>query len=636
MHDSTQNAPLPLVGGRSFNLVLQLALATIIFCLFNPLIPVFPSDIPLDPAWVIGLNQAVSQNLIFGQDLIFTFGPYAAIYTKAYHPATNHLEIIGSLYLATLYIAALLLVLRNAKIMSLIAMGAVLLGFTTHLDPLFYSYPLLVGIYCWQLITPNDFKKPWHRHWELITIPLLFSGFGLYPLIKGPHFVLLLPIALLSAGLFLAKRKYFEALLIPCSIGISMVCFWLLADQQPVSLLSYFGNLIELIGGFSQAMSTPGNTWEILGYLIASSAILIYVLANGRLRYETLYLCILFGLFLFAAFKAGFVRHDGHALMASQSLIIAAILVTIIFPVRSAFLLLICVCAVFVYIESQYKPNLLLHFFERARLTIQSPPQGLQLRLFHPKTIDDQFNQSLKMLASKRPLPILPGTTDIYPFDQSYLIASGNAWLPRPIFQSYHAYTKKLAQINAQFLAQSTSPNHLFFRVETIDQRLPSGDDGASWPFLLTMYRPNGFAGPYLILQKQEVTPSPAMHLISKSQARMGDWVSISPANAKVFASMDFEKSWRGKLKSAFYKSSTLLIHLRLKNNTIKQFRIIPDAAQTTFLLSPLIEDAHAFSKLYGNIDLLKMDTVQAFSISVDGNPKDWQPNYHFKLQTLE
>jgi hypothetical protein len=45
----------------------------------------------LDPSWGMGMIQALVQGAQFGQDLVFTFGPYSFLYTKAYHPALTYL-----------------------------------------------------------------------------------------------------------------------------------------------------------------------------------------------------------------------------------------------------------------------------------------------------------------------------------------------------------------------------------------------------------------------------------------------------------------------------------------------------------------------------------------------------------------
>jgi len=53
----------------------------------------------LDAAWAYAMNEAVAQGKRIGIDVIFTFGPYASVYTHMYHPKTEILMQLGSLYL---------------------------------------------------------------------------------------------------------------------------------------------------------------------------------------------------------------------------------------------------------------------------------------------------------------------------------------------------------------------------------------------------------------------------------------------------------------------------------------------------------------------------------------------------------
>lgn len=632
MHAFSRNK---LKARMFFQLFMKVILGITIFCLFNPLIPAFPSNIPLDPSWVIGLNQAVAQKIAFGQDLVFTFGPYAAVYTKAFHPATNHLEMVGSLYLAILYIVALLKVLQKTNSFILIGLWIVLAAFTTHLDALFLSYALLVGIYCWQILfTPSSNANRDHRH--AITIGLLFSGFGLYPLIKGPHFVVFLPIAFLVMIAFARKHRWLEAFLIPIAIASSMIGFWLYAGQSLANLPDYFFGLVQLINGFAQAMSIYGDSIEPSLYLIAAGSILIFLLLQNGLRFRSLWLSLIFLFFLVAAFKAGFVRHDGHALMSSSSLIIAAIFVAAICPRRVSYALLLLSCVVFLKIESHYKPDLFQNLLARTTQTYAKTWQGIKLRIVYPQAVNQQFHQALDSLINGKDIPKLPGTVDIYPFDQAYLIASGNVWNPRPVFQSYHAYTKALADKNQQFLASEHSPDYLFFRIESIDDRLPSGDDGASWPWLLTHYQPNGLAGQFLILKKVSKPSRPKMLPVLQDTYEMGKWIEVPKESGKLFASINLQQSWRGKLKNMLYKSSPLEIHVRLQDQSIKHYRLIPGIAQSTFLLSPLIESNQEFYLLYKPTKALNQKHVEAFSITTQGNPKDWERTYQISLESLQ
>ena len=73
------------------NIVLWLLLLITAIATFVPFSPAMPAT-SLDESWVFGMNQATAQGLSFGKEMIFTFGPYASIYTKSYHPSTDYLD----------------------------------------------------------------------------------------------------------------------------------------------------------------------------------------------------------------------------------------------------------------------------------------------------------------------------------------------------------------------------------------------------------------------------------------------------------------------------------------------------------------------------------------------------------------
>ena len=79
-------------------------------------------------SWVLALNQAVAQGLRFGTDVVFTFGPYATVYTRNYHPATDGLMIFGSLYLALCFSLAIAVLMEKTLHRWVIVLCAILAG----------------------------------------------------------------------------------------------------------------------------------------------------------------------------------------------------------------------------------------------------------------------------------------------------------------------------------------------------------------------------------------------------------------------------------------------------------------------------------------------------------------------------
>lgn len=614
----------------------KIILAITVFCVFLPLIPVMPSQADLDPSWVIGINQAVAQKMRFGQEIIFTFGPYASIYTKGYHPATEHLELIGSFYLAILYILALLGTLRSANAIVIAAVWLLIAGFTNSYDSLFFSYGLLAGIYSLHIFTADEDIRPKDQLRNVVIIALLFSGFGLYPLIKGTLFAFYFSVALIAILFCLWNRKWLYAILIPISAALSMLGFWIFSGQQIGDLILYYTSISSIIAGYSDAMSSRGNGWEIVSYATVSVLISIYIWLKGGFSSKNIYLLALFSLFLFINFKAGFVRHDEHSLMCGIAIVFTALLTSNIFPSKLALALTLLAGMVLLQTENSHKQQVLKSAFEQIHATYTRSWEGAKLRTQYHDQIENQFKQSLDALAKLRPLPLLAGKSDIYPFDQAYLIASGNQWVTRPVLQSYSAYNPKLSELNNEFLKSKQTPDNIFFRMATIDGRLPASDDGKSWSTLLSQYHLISSNKDYVILRKNSSSESSEkINIISLKTYPVNTWIDLPATPQNLYASVDIQPTLLGRMKTIFFKSSELGIAARLEDGSVKQFRLIPGMASSNFLLSPLIEKTAEFSLLYTDPKSLEKKKVKAISIWAEGNPRDWQKTYILSLKSI-
>src|SRR3979490_2751051 len=96
---NTNMRPVATAASQTIGqLLFSVLLLITTICVFVPFSPSMPGE-GLDPSWAFGMNQAVAQGLAFGRDIIFTFGPYASIYTTNFHPATDGLMVWSSLYL---------------------------------------------------------------------------------------------------------------------------------------------------------------------------------------------------------------------------------------------------------------------------------------------------------------------------------------------------------------------------------------------------------------------------------------------------------------------------------------------------------------------------------------------------------
>ena len=148
-----------------------------ILIVFLPLHPLMPG-IGGDYSWMFGMNTAVAQGLTFGKDVVFPLGPYASVYTKTYHPGTDHLMMFGGLVLAIFNIIILLNLTRHKTIVWHILFIAFFSAGMFSRDVLLFMYPLLLALYVFQII-PRDNKAPRLNFQTKVICAFLYIPFGL-------------------------------------------------------------------------------------------------------------------------------------------------------------------------------------------------------------------------------------------------------------------------------------------------------------------------------------------------------------------------------------------------------------------------------------------------------------------------
>jgi hypothetical protein len=397
--------------------------------------------------------------------------------------------------------------------------------------------------------------------------------------------------------------------------------------------------MAPIASGYTDAMSAVGDTNEIWSYLFASAVLCLGLYANKRhFKVENIFLWCVFSAFLFLAFKAGFVRHDGHATMAAIALVTAALIYLATTTSKKNLLIAIpCFCAGF-YIYNHYAPISSATVKNNIINTYTLAFEGLNNRLQDSSWLDHKFIVAINKIKEKSNIPVMQGTTDIYSYNQSYLIASGNIWNTRPILQSYSAYTEFLAIKNRDHLLGKKAPDNIVFSVEPIDGRLPPLEDGVSWPVILSQYHPTMSQDSRIFLRKNTpATTNAAPSLILNGTHRLGEEISVPDANTPIFVELDIKPTLIGRLANILFKPPKLKIKLVLTTGISKEYRIISGLSKSGFIISPLIEYTPEFSLLYANSSLLQNKKVKSFSISTaDGSNIFWQNKFSINFKKIE
>src|SRR5262249_9336523 len=135
---------------------------------------------------------------------------------------------------------------------------------------------------------------------------------------------------------------------------------------------------------------------------------------------------------------------------------------------------MVCALGLAHLLVTEYFPT---NFFTLVAAPLRSIPQtAMEARnaIFYDRERRQEFDEYQRSLRTQDGLPELTGTVDSYSFNQSAVLVHGWNYRPRPIFQSYTAYTETLAKLNAEFLKGDKAPDYILFEIAPIDGRFPA------------------------------------------------------------------------------------------------------------------------------------------------------------------
>lgn len=624
---------ISFMRGASLLLLLGTLLAVLV-----PFAPGLPMA-DIDSSWMLAMNQAVSQGLKFGKDIIFTLGPFASVYTHSYHPATDTLMMVGSLNIAMAYFLVICLLSRDLPSFWIVAYAIPLAVVPFSPDAVFFSYAFVSGLLIYKVsLVGKSGSQYLVGKGASAAVIFIFFTMGLLPLVKESILFACLPTVAGAAFLLIWVGKWKLALGCIAASAFGLVFYWMVGGQSLVDLPLFFIGMQPIVGGYTGGMSISGRPADIVLFCFGAAIVLSASWGVSQKGMRRAYVMGVTIVFLFLSFKAGFVRHDAHVIRSGVALVLSAfaipfisgrVAIGVVPALATVFGLLIC--APYVQLSTYTNGA---HFVD----TYRSAYAGLIQRVLHPDGLREQFDERMRFLSKEGGIEKVNGTSDIYPIDQAYLIASGNKWDPRPIIQSYSAYTSKLALANYGHLLGNKAPENIFFKVDPIDNRMPSLEDGVSWLALLRSYVPNNINGGYLLLKKSSgtVVNEESEDLVDKAY-KMGQVVNVpDPSGGVIFVKLNIHKSILGHLVSALFKLPSLAIKVRLSDGEVRSYRIIADMAKSGFVISPLVTSARDFALLYGSPRLLDNENVVAISVESLGDGLQlWAAVYEVRMMRV-
>lgn len=602
-------------GAGSVRTLMRSGLVLVLSILvFLPLFPSMPSA-TLDPSWRMAMNEAWARGFDFARDMVFTYGPYAFVSTAQYHPDTYVPLVLCSLFLGTV----LFLLLRHIGLASqgaphvfFVLLWLIASAYTSSPDVRFLCYPFLLLVAAAREPAGEEVEV---GRSALISAPVVLSlssfSLGLVCLVKASYAVEIGAMGVLSLIALHATGRRVLAATILVSFASGLVLFWLIAGQPLADLPRFFIAQAQVAAGYGQAMSSGNGLLPPALFLVAAAPLAIAV--RCELQPPTIGKCAVaigLAITLFLGFKEGFVREDDwHVLIAAEVLFILpwCWLPDGVGAWRKLHAAMAGFTVLAFIVMFPYALDLPAKTAEFEQL-MHCSDRGPVVCPTRTNWLKATYDLSLARIRAQEPLPRVQGTVDVYTVNQALAIANAYRWDPRPVMQSYSAYTPALAHLNVAHLVGAKAPDDVFFALEPTGGWLPSLVDGPSWPILLTRYSvawlgipaaPSTVA-PIALLQRKSdsqqigVASSPLL----RATALLGQRVDLPQSDDVLFAKIDIRPDAYGRFEEVLFRASDLYINLLFPNGRLERYRFVPGMARSGFIIAPVLTDATQFVAL--------------------------------------
>jgi hypothetical protein len=196
-------------------------------------------------------------------------------------------------------------------------------------------------------------------------------------------------------------------------------------------------------------------------------------------------------------------------------------------------------------------------------------------------------------------------SVDVLGFQQGLALNAGFNYRPRPVFQSYAAYSTGLIRLNERhFLRHAGAPAFLLAKLQPIDRRLASSEDPLTLAAALRGYLPVHAEREFLLLQRF-AGDLPALSVPAAKKFaphRFGDWIKVPAFDVgPTMAHVRVQLSGSGRLAGLLLREPELWVDLDTQIGRLSR-RLPRTALESGFVITPLLEAGEHVVGLYAGL----------------------------------
>jgi hypothetical protein len=619
---------------------------TIVACLIF-LRAFFPPYLPstgLRGSWQAGITEASMHGLVFGRDIIFTYGPLGYLtegvaMPHAYYPMLAF-SVLLSLTLALIvtygatergttaggigYVLVVLICLAEAIHIDVVsiclivaitlpafraekvaAIPALVLGLASGLA-LVMKFNVGVaaiasGIV---LLVLHSVRLPGIQrsggNWRALALFCLGTAVSASAISASSDYGSIASLGLSAAAVGFALIAAISArgrAQIASAVVGAICCLVLLAAP---TFGSFLGLSLQVSGGYSSGMALQGSNWE-LGFALALYVLVSLALFANR---QALTIPVVGALVVdvFFEFKEGFIRQDAHVLYAFWiALLMSGIVLRVSARRRLLFINVIVAClALFglsVVSRAETVPDISV-----AALKPASFVRDILRFAAAWKAPESASAVSAGLEPDRLPSSVVSAigssSVDVQPWETALVFSNGFIWNPEPVFQSYSAYTPALDRIDALHV-RTAGAARTIFHWDSIDGRYPLWDQPAAMREILCSYALDPGVPGVVTTQGGD-----AVLVAMRVPGRCGTpervrvetyaWdepIVVPRSSDLVFLHLDINYSVVGDVLTLLFRAPDVRLRVSDARGRLVEYRVVPDNARNGVLIGPLPND---------------------------------------------